>query len=88
MTNLINSQPLPQAPTISSTNQLLGSQQPAPMPQLILASGHMIQGIQGAQLLIPTSQGNTKIFICQNFYSFSIIFEYYYGYYPFAFTNY
>lgn len=30
---------------------------PAPMPQLILASGQMVQGIQGAQLLIPTSQG-------------------------------
>ncbi|XP_077295786.1 POU-domain protein pdm3 [Arctopsyche grandis] len=30
---------------------------PSPMPQLILASGHLVQGIQGAQLLIPTSQG-------------------------------
>lgn len=28
------------------------------MPQLILASGQLVQGIQGAQLLIPTSQGN------------------------------
>lgn len=27
------------------------------MPQLILASGQLIQGVQGAQLLIPTSQG-------------------------------
>lgn len=27
------------------------------LPQLILASGQLIQGIQGAQLLIPTSQG-------------------------------
>ncbi|KAJ2948941.1 hypothetical protein O0L34_g5876 [Tuta absoluta] len=27
------------------------------MPQLILASGQLVQGIQGAQLLIPTSQG-------------------------------
>ncbi|XP_063708393.1 POU domain, class 6, transcription factor 2 isoform X2 [Culicoides brevitarsis] len=29
------------------------------LPQLILASGQLIQGIQGAQLLIPTSQGVT-----------------------------
>ncbi|CAH1973605.1 unnamed protein product [Acanthoscelides obtectus] len=36
---------------------ILGGQQPAPMPQLILASGQLVQGIQGAQLLIPTSQG-------------------------------
>ncbi|KRT86927.1 hypothetical protein AMK59_1839, partial [Oryctes borbonicus] len=36
---------------------LLASQQPAPMPQFILASGQLVQGIQGAQLLIPTSQG-------------------------------
>lgn len=27
------------------------------MPQLILASGQLIQGVQGAQLLIPTAQG-------------------------------
>lgn len=27
------------------------------LPQLILASGQLIQGIQGAQLLIPTAQG-------------------------------
>ncbi|KAF5296347.1 hypothetical protein FQR65_LT10239 [Abscondita terminalis] len=27
------------------------------MPQFILASGQLVQGIQGAQLLIPTSQG-------------------------------
>lgn len=32
------------------------------LPQLILASGQLIQGIQGAQLLIPTSQGR-----CLNF---------------------
>ncbi|XP_058464204.1 POU domain, class 6, transcription factor 2 isoform X3 [Malaya genurostris] len=36
-------QPLPTAPT--------------QMPQLILASGQIVQGIQGAQLLIPTAQG-------------------------------
>lgn len=61
MTNILNPQPPPpppQAPTLPSANPMIGSQQPAPMPQLILASGHLIQGIQGAQLLIPTSQGN------------------------------
>lgn len=58
MTNIMNLQPhSPQASTIPSSNPLIGSQQPAPMPQMILASGHLIQGIQGAQLLIPTSQG-------------------------------
>lgn len=58
----MNPQPLsPQAPTMPSANPLIGSQQPAPMPQLILASGHLIQGIQGAQLLIPTSQGNQDL---------------------------
>ncbi|XP_037024714.1 POU domain, class 6, transcription factor 2 isoform X2 [Bradysia coprophila] len=30
------------------------------LPQLILASGQLIQGVQGAQLLIPTSQGITS----------------------------
>lgn len=29
------------------------------MPQFILASGQLVQGIQGAQLLIPTPQGET-----------------------------
>lgn len=43
--------------TLPSQNPLLSSQQPAPMPQFILASGQLVQGIQGAQLLIPTSQG-------------------------------
>jgi len=37
--------------------QLLAAPQPAAMPQFILASGQLVQGIQGAQLLIPTSQG-------------------------------
>lgn len=49
---LASTQPLP-----SSVPPLLSSQQPAPMPQFILASGQLVQGIQGAQLLIPTSQG-------------------------------
>lgn len=41
----------------SPVNMNLQGAVPAPMPQLILASGQMVQGIQGAQLLIPTSQG-------------------------------
>lgn len=58
MTNIMNPQtPSSQASAITSPNPLIGSQQPAPMPQMILTSGHLIQGIQGAQLLIPTSQG-------------------------------
>lgn len=40
-----------QPPTIGS----------AQLPQLILASGQLVQGIQGAQLLIPTSQGNLSL---------------------------
>lgn len=30
------------------------------MPQLILASGQLMQGVQGAQLLIPTSKGKSS----------------------------
>ncbi|KAJ9585940.1 hypothetical protein L9F63_020417 [Diploptera punctata] len=41
----------------SALPQLLAAPQPAAMPQFILASGQLVQGIQGAQLLIPTSQG-------------------------------
>lgn len=48
--------PPPQPP------QLLAAPQPAAMPQFILASGQLVQGIQGAQLLIPTSQGKVDIF--------------------------
>lgn len=48
-------------PNNSTVPPLLASHQAAPMPQFILASGQLIQGIQGAQLLIPTSQGK-KIF--------------------------
>ncbi|CAB3363995.1 Hypothetical predicted protein [Cloeon dipterum] len=40
-----------------SNSQTQQQQQPTTMPQLILASGQLVQGIQGAQLLIPTSQG-------------------------------
>ncbi|XP_014254678.1 POU domain, class 6, transcription factor 2-like isoform X2 [Cimex lectularius] len=42
---------------LSSGQQVVSPPQPSAMPQLILASGQIIQGIQGAQLLIPTSQG-------------------------------
>lgn len=35
----------------------LGLPQSPQMPQLVLASGQLGQGIQGAQVLIPTSQG-------------------------------
>ncbi|XP_073969952.1 POU-domain protein pdm3 isoform X2 [Rhodnius prolixus] len=42
---------------LSTAQQVLTPPQPTAMPQLILASGQIIQGIQGAQLLIPTSQG-------------------------------
>ncbi|XP_047362526.1 POU domain, class 6, transcription factor 1 isoform X5 [Vespa velutina] len=37
--------------------QLLSQPQPVAMPQFILMSGQLVQGLQGAQLLIPTSQG-------------------------------
>ncbi|XP_030766920.1 POU domain, class 6, transcription factor 2 isoform X2 [Sitophilus oryzae] len=53
---LLNPQP-PPASSLPPPNPLLQSPQPAPMPQFILASGQLVQGIQGAQLLIPTSQG-------------------------------
>ncbi|XP_066146410.1 POU domain, class 6, transcription factor 2 isoform X2 [Euwallacea fornicatus] len=52
----LSSQP-PPASSLHPQNHLLPSPQPAPMPQFILASGQLVQGIQGAQLLIPTSQG-------------------------------
>uniref|UniRef100_A0A1Y1MR41 POU domain protein n=2 Tax=Photinus pyralis TaxID=7054 RepID=A0A1Y1MR41_PHOPY len=48
---------LPSQQNSSTLPSSLASQQPAPMPQFILASGQLVQGIQGAQLLIPTSQG-------------------------------
>lgn len=40
----------------------LGLPQSPQMPQLVLASGQLGQGIQGAQVLIPTSQGKKKEF--------------------------
>uniref|UniRef100_A0A146M6R8 Uncharacterized protein n=2 Tax=Lygus hesperus TaxID=30085 RepID=A0A146M6R8_LYGHE len=67
---IINNQPihtplnlsLNAANNLSASNLMSSAQQvvtpsPAAMPQLILASGQILQGIQGAQLLIPTSQG-------------------------------
>ena len=45
------------AAAAAAGQQVLQPQQPPAMPQLILASGQLVQGIQGAQLLIPTSQG-------------------------------
>ena len=41
--------------------QLLNPPQTPSMPQFILASGQLIQGLQGAQILIPTSQGKYQI---------------------------
>lgn len=39
------------------------------LPQLILTSGQLIQGIQGAQLLIPTAQGLYKLCNLEKFLS-------------------
>lgn len=47
--------------TISGLNASACSQ----MPQLILASGQLVQGVQGAQLLIPTSHG--KLFYAKSY---------------------
>lgn len=42
---------------LGGMNNVTGGGCNTQMPQLILASGQLIQGVQGAQLLIPTSQG-------------------------------
>ncbi|XP_049872990.1 POU domain, class 6, transcription factor 2 isoform X2 [Pectinophora gossypiella] len=55
--NLSVSAPGMGSPTPVGNNNMLPPAMPSPMPQLILASGQLVQGIQGAQLLIPTSQG-------------------------------
>ncbi|XP_037970741.2 POU domain, class 6, transcription factor 2 isoform X2 [Plutella xylostella] len=55
--NLSVSAPGMGSPTPVSSTNMLPPALPSPMPQLILASGQLVQGIQGAQLLIPTSQG-------------------------------
>ncbi|CAH0554814.1 unnamed protein product [Brassicogethes aeneus] len=57
MTANVNPQQQPSSTPMPQQNPLINPQQPAPMPQFILASGQLVQGIQGAQLLIPTSQG-------------------------------
>jgi hypothetical protein len=49
----------------------LGLPQSPQMPQLVLASGQLGQGIQGAQVLIPTPQGKfVAILIQTNFFYF------------------
>lgn len=58
---------LPPAPNESAVSPQL--------PQLILASGQLIQGIQGAQLIIPTAQGNFLIFFI--FEKFVVDFPFY-----------
>jgi len=45
------------AATASPPPSLQAPPASAQMPQLILASGQLVQGVQGAQLLIPTAQG-------------------------------
>lgn len=55
------------SPNPVGNSNMLPPAMPSPMPQLILASGQLVQGIQGAQLLIPTSQG-TDIFLFQLYY--------------------
>ncbi|XP_017789844.1 PREDICTED: POU domain, class 6, transcription factor 2 [Habropoda laboriosa] len=47
----------PSSTPMATLPQLLSQPQPVAMPQFILTSGQLVQGIQGAQLLIPTSQG-------------------------------
>ncbi|XP_073956656.1 POU-domain protein pdm3 isoform X3 [Choristoneura fumiferana] len=55
--NLSVSAPGMGSPNPVGNSNMLPPAMPSPMPQLILASGQLVQGIQGAQLLIPTSQG-------------------------------
>lgn len=56
------------SPTPVGNTNMLPPAMPSPMPQLILASGQLVQGIQGAQLLIPTSQGKIKISLFSTIY--------------------
>lgn len=46
---------------MATLTQLLAQPQPVAMPQFIMTSGQLVQGIQGAQLFIPTSQGKYTI---------------------------
>lgn len=45
------------AAAVAMTGNLGSGDAASKMPQLILASGQLMQGVQGAQLLIPTSKG-------------------------------
>lgn len=45
------------AAAVAMTSNLGSGDTASMMPQLILASGQLMQGVQGAQLLIPTSKG-------------------------------
>ncbi|XP_015437609.1 PREDICTED: POU domain, class 6, transcription factor 2 [Dufourea novaeangliae] len=47
----------PSSAPMATLPQLLSQPQPVAMPQFVLTSGQLVQGIQGAQLIIPTSQG-------------------------------
>jgi hypothetical protein len=52
----------------------LGLPQSPQMPQLVLASGQLGQGIQGAQVLIPTPQGELEKFLM----SFPAVFKFFF----------
>lgn len=64
-TTPLNLSVVPEAPMQNSNElgynlaPLTGALGNSQLPQLILASGQILQGIQGAQLLIPTPQGLT-----------------------------
>lgn len=60
------------AATASPPPQLQAPPASAQMPQLILASGQLVQGVQGAQLLIPTAQGNIFNYKMNDFHIFDI----------------
>ena len=56
----------PSTAPMATLPQLLSQPQPVAMPQFILTSGQLVQGIQGAQLLIPTSQGKFRQHLLDN----------------------
>lgn len=64
------------SPNPVSNSNMLPPAMPSPMPQFILASGQLVQGIQGAQLLIPTSQGLSRavMFIEYSWYSYKSVY--------------
>lgn len=51
----------------------LGLPQSPQLPQLVLTSGQLVQGIQGAQVLIPTPQGEITSLI--EIFHFNLIFK-------------